>query len=258
VIGHWETNAIQSENRGAIALIQVKPADSFCGEAPVNDDARAILARCGFFRGLDQAQMERVTGMALRQSFAKDQVIFRQGDPPPGIYVVGSGRVRLFKLNPAGKEYVLHLADVGSTFAEVAAIGGFACPATAQALEPTACVLLPTAKFMAALRESHDLCLQLMGNMALWVRQFVGLMEDLVLRDAMGRVARFILDGSDEGNVMELPALKRHLASHLNLTSETLSRTLRRLGEAGVIEEVDAKRIKVLDRAALRELAVVA
>lgn len=219
-------------------------------------DAAAILRRCKLFARLEPPQLERVVAMALPQSFEKNEVIFRQDDPCPGIYVVESGQVRIYKLNPAGKEHVLHLARPGDTFAEVAVIGGFACPANAEALEPTRCVLLPATPFARALRDDHALCLQLMTSLAMWVRQFVGLMEDIVLRDAMGRLSRYLAAAAEDGReTVELPTLKRHLASHLNLTSETLSRTLRRMEELDLIERVDAGRVRVLDADALRDAA---
>ena len=54
---------------------------------------------------------------------------------------------------------------------------------------------------------------------------------------------------------MKLPGLKRHVASHLNLTSETFSRTLRRLVEAGLIAEVDNVRLRVVHPKKLRQVA---
>ena len=70
--------------------------------------------------------------------------------------------------------------------------------------------------------------------MALWVRHLIGLMEDIVLRDAAGRLARHLLEAcGPEGEMFTLPSLKKDLASHLNLTSETVSRTLAALGTPG-------------------------
>jgi CRP/FNR family transcriptional regulator len=180
--------------------------------------------------------------------FRKGRRIFREGDACPGVYVVGNGLVRIFKTGAGGKEHVLHMVEPGHTFAEVAAIGGFSCPANAEALAPTTCALLPTDLVQKALREDHELCLGMMTGLTFWVRHFVGLMEDVVLRDAAGRLARFLLESprAADGSI-ELPGLKRHVASHLNLTSETFSRVLRRLIEAGLIAELENRRIGLVD-----------
>jgi CRP/FNR family transcriptional regulator len=194
--------------------------------------------------------------MARVKRYVRGTVVFRQGAPCPGVFVLGSGLVRIFKAAPSGKEHVLHFVEPGHTFAEVAAIGGFPCPAYAEASQDSTCVLLPTGPFAQALQEDHTLCLQIMASMAFWVRHLVGLMEDIVLRDAAGRVARYLLEAcGSESDLFVLRSLKKDLASHLNLTSETLSRTLRRLVDAGLIEQRAGGRLRIVRRAELERLA---
>jgi CRP/FNR family transcriptional regulator len=200
-----------------------------------------VLASCAFFSHVDGPTRMRLVRMAVRRAYGKSEVIFRDGDPAPGVFVVASGLVRVFKLAPSGKEHVLHLAGPGTTFAEVAVLGNFPCPAFAEALEETLCVLLPVEPFMRALREDHQLSLQILSSMAMWVKSLVSLLEDIVLRDAAGRVAGYLLQAQPaQGAAVSLPSLKKHIASHLNLTSETLSRTLRQLRDERLISETDA------------------
>ncbi len=216
-----------------------------------------ILRHSQLFRALSDASLAKLAAASVLKRYPKGQTIFSQGDPCPGIFVVGDGAVRVIKIAPGGKEHVLHLAYAGMTFAEIAAIGGFACPATAQATEDTVCALILQDRFTNALRTDHDLCLQLMRGFAHWARHLVGLLEDIVLRDATGRVARHLLQvgGGIEGTVFTLPMLKKDLASHLNLTSETLSRTLRRLEDAGLIDMLDQQQLRIQDRPGLRDVA---
>jgi CRP/FNR family transcriptional regulator len=215
-----------------------------------------ILQECRFFSAVQPAGFQRLVTMARLVKFKKSQMIFRQGDECAGMYIVGSGLVRVFKIAPSGKEHVLHLVGAGGTFAEVAAIAGFECPAHAQAVAPTTCVLLPMDRFRRALEEDHPLCLQIMIGLTMWVKHLVGLVEDVAMRDAIGRLARYLLQSDlDHKGLIELPSLKRHVASHLNLTSETFSRTIRRLEEAGIISEPASNHIQVLDRKRLAMLA---
>jgi CRP/FNR family transcriptional regulator len=96
----------------------------------------------------------------------------------------------------------------------------------------------------------------MLAGLAQWVKHLVGLMEDVVLRDAAGRLARYLLqcETSPDGAV-RLPILKRHLASHLNLTSETLSRMFRRLTDARLIARDEGDQIRLLDRERLEMAA---
>ncbi len=215
------------------------------------------LRKCHLFKGLDASCLEVVAGMGRLVRFGKSQIIFRQGQECPGLYCVRTGMVRVFKLAPTGKDHVLHMAQPGQTFGEVAAIGRLECPANAEAVEEATCVLLPTDRFRHLLETDHRVCLQLMDGLCLWTRHLVNLLEDIVLRDAVGRVAGYILRSAphERPDAFALPVLKKDVASHLNLTRETLSRTLRRLAEAGLIKTVDAQQIRILNHAALRDVA---
>ncbi|MAX26921.1 MAG: Crp/Fnr family transcriptional regulator [Phycisphaeraceae bacterium] len=218
-------------------------------------EALKILARCHMFGRVSEAGMQELAAMAQVQKLSRGQIVFHQGDEPPGMFVVGSGTVRIYKIAPNGKEHVLHLAGPGLTFAEVAVMGNFPCPAFAQAIETSEVVLLPTAPFMKALKTNHELPLQLLTGMAFWVHHMVDTLEDIVLRDATGRLCRYLVDTHRDG-VATLPKFKRHLASKLNLTSETLSRVLRRLLDEQLIEQGDSKElIRLLDIDTLQEMA---
>lgn len=217
--------------------------------------ATQILAACPLLTLVRDSSRTRLEAMAQVLTFAPEETIFHQGEPCPGIFIVGRGLVRIYKLAPSGKEHVLHVVEAGGVFAEMAVIGDFALPAFAQALEPTTCVLLPAGAFRRALKDDHELCLQLLGGMALWVKHLIGLVESITLRDALGRVAHHLLGlEADAQGIVHLPALKRHLASHLNLTSETLSRVLRRLKEDGAITE-EGENLRIVERMALEKLA---
>jgi CRP/FNR family transcriptional regulator len=211
-------------------------------------DAPSILNGCRLFHPVSAANRECLLAMARTVQYAAGTTIFRQGQDCPGIYVVGTGLVQIYQIGPAGKQHVLHLVGPGYTFAEAAALGGYACPAWAESIEETMGLLLPREPFRRALEQNHVLCLELLGSFAQWVRHFVNLVEDIALRDAIGRVARYLSQHVDKTTAeVRLSPRKKHVASHLNLTAETLSRTLRRLSDEGLISSADGRTIQVRD-----------
>ena len=218
---------------------------------------RDILRNTSFFKGLADDSIGVIAGMSRVVRFQKNQIVFRQGERCEAFYCVASGMVRVYKLAAGGKEHILHFAEPGRTFGEVAAIGRFPYPAFAEAVEDTVCAMVPTKRFHEALQADHGLCLQFLGGMTFWVKELVGLLEDIVLRDATGRVAGYLLraDTAADGTPFALPVLKKDLASHLNLTSEALSRTLRRLVELDLIALPDAQHVRIIDASALGDIA---
>lgn len=215
-----------------------------------------ILFTCPIFARVKGPSRDRLLSMAQLREFTAGQRIVDEGNPCPGVFVIGQGLVRIYKLSPNGKEHVLHLARSRETFLEVASILGMDVPAYVEAIEDTTCVLLPDASFRRALDDDHQLCRQLLAGMAMRVRHFVGLLENIVLRDALSRVARHLLTLSEQqGDRVSLPSLKRHMASHLNLTSETLSRCLRQLIDAEMIAAENGGDIRIVAREPLQEVA---
>lgn len=218
-------------------------------------DPVQAVSRCRFFAHCSPHARSQVVAMARPGRIEAGGMLFRQDDPCPGLFVVAEGLVRVFKISPNGKEHILHLAGPGQTFAEVAAIGGFPCPAFAAAVEATDYVLLPNDDFRALLDRDHGFCRELLTGMALWVRHFADLLEDVVLRDANGRLARYLLQCPCRGDgTVLLPAARGVIGNHLDLTPETVSRALRRLSKRGLLE-LTAGRIGILDREGLGEIA---
>lgn len=219
-------------------------------------DPARVLRGCPFFAELDDERISRLAALATTRHLRRSEIALRQDDAAPAMFVVATGLVRVYKLSPQGKEHVLHLVGPLQTFAEVAVVGDFPSPAFAEAVEDSWCVVLPAEPFRQLLRRDNDLCRQILASMAFWVKHVVDLLEDIVLRDAAGRVARYIrLAGEEQGASIRLPSLKKHLASHLNLTSETLSRTLRRLTEAGLIESAGGQVLRIIDPDGLEDAA---
>jgi CRP/FNR family transcriptional regulator, dissimilatory nitrate respiration regulator len=230
-------------------LISIKPS---AFSAPV---ILQTLQGSPFFSQVQPKSLRLLAEMGRVVSFSQGELIFTQGEAAAGLYIVHRGLVRVFKLAASGKEHVLHFAEPGKTFGEVAVLGDFALPACAEACEPTTAVLLPKEELLGALRADHALCLQLLASMSFWVKHLVDLLEGIVLRDAASRVAAYLIKSARGGDgAVSLPARKRHVASHLNLTSETLSRTLRQLKDSGLVVE-EGEQLRIADAAGLEAVA---
>ncbi len=213
----------------------------------------AALKKSEMFSSLDSEMLQKIALLARWRSFAAREMIFSEGEPCGGFYLLVEGAVKVYKLSGDGKEHVLHLVWPRETFAEAALFLGDTYPAYAETVRASRAVLFPSEPFLALLRAEPDVAIRLMGGMALWLRRLVGQVEVLALRGAASRLAGYLL-GLQEGSAAVLPAPKAVVAAHLGMTPETLSRLFFRMEAQGVIN-VRGRTITILDASELRRIA---
>ena len=202
------------------------------------------------FSGLSQEDAIALETSTNIRRHPAGTVIFEQGQPAIGFYLVLAGAVKIYKLSPKGQEQILTMVGPGGSFAEAAVFLGKGYPASAECLQESQLIFVERAVLLRLLQHDSELALRMMAGMALKLRQLVSLVEDLTLRDARGRLCRYLLTLSNSHNgdpstEINLPTSQVVLAHLLGLTSETLSRTLRVLKDEGVIDTSRGGRIEV-------------
>ncbi|MDA8161313.1 MAG: Crp/Fnr family transcriptional regulator [Desulfobacteraceae bacterium] len=215
------------------------------------------LSRIPLFEGLPPEKLESVAGIAELISYAKGRIIFSEGEPAAGFYAVFSGRVKIFKLSFEGKEQILHIFGPGEPFGEVAVFEGVNLPAYAQAIEETAAIFIPKARFVDLISKDPALTLKMFSVLSSRLRKFTHLIEDLSLKDVPGRLAKYILLLSERAagaDNVRLDLTKNQLAGLLGTIPETLSRIFSRLAGQGLVKVYGAE-IAILDRRGLEDLA---
>ncbi len=210
-----------------------------------------------FFGDLPDEQIEDLCMIIADQVFNRGQIVFSEGDDGTGFYVVISGRVNILKLSPEGKEQSRHIFGPGDPFGEAAVFSGQHFPANAEAMEESRIFFFPRDSFAKLIEKNPSLALNMLAILSKRLRRFANLIDDLSLKEVPGRLAAHLLylSGQTEGSEdLELKITKSQLASLLGTIPETLSRILGNMSKQGVIE-TDGRRIKILDREALEDLA---
>ncbi|WP_449419074.1 Crp/Fnr family transcriptional regulator [Phormidium nigroviride] len=222
-------------------------------------EIREFIENIRLWRGLADEQLDAIVEIAIAGTYAKNQLIFSEGEPGTGFFAVKSGRVKLFKVSAEGKEQILHLFGPGEHFAEVPAFDGECFPASAIALEVTELLFFPRTAFLNLLEEYPSIGINMLALFARHLRRFAQLIEDLSLKEVPGRLAAYLLYlyGDSQvvsGAVVELDMTKAQLAAFLGTIPETLSRVFAKLSQEGLMV-IDGSRITLLDVRRLRMLA---
>lgn len=220
-------------------------------------DMKELIAASPLFSGLPAAYVEKLAAVCQVRQLAGRGVIFSEGDEGNGFYLVQSGRVKIYKLSPNGKEQILHIFGKGEPFGEVPVFAGQSFPAHAVTLEKSQLLFFPRRAFIHLIEQYPSMAMNMLAMLSRRLRQFTTMIDALSLKEVPGRLAAYLLYLSkSQGDVdtLELDITKTQLASLLGTIPETLSRMLARLSGQGMVE-IDGSRIIIRDRQALEDLA---
>lgn len=225
-------------------------------------DISALLRQIPLFADLNDAALERLAARSGVRTYPAGQLLFTAGEPCRGLYVVVSGRVRIYRTSPSGRRQVLHSEGPGRPVAELPLFDGGAYPASAETEVESQLAFVPRNDFEALYRESPDAAAAIIRALARRLRHLVHVTETLAFRDVAARLAVYLADYADEhgrdtpdGIEITLAHTREALAIELGTARESVSRALKQLTLNGVIEPLGRKRLRIRDADRLRTLA---
>lgn len=213
-----------------------------------------FLRRSEVFSDLREAELRDLAEAAIIRRLEPGAYLFHKDEAAPGLYLIRHGIINFHRIAADGREIVIHFYREGELLAEIA--GDVGCPADARAVLPSEVIVVPRRSFLATVRRSPEFALRLLSATDRQVHQIADSLEDLMSRNATGRLVQWLLRQCGEGGrsgavVIQLAMTKRAIASELGVRQETLSRTLRQLSDSGDLR-VNGRRITVVNPGALR------
>jgi CRP/FNR family transcriptional regulator, dissimilatory nitrate respiration regulator len=193
------------------------------------------------FSGLSEEDLEVIAGICVFRRLEKGEILFHEGSPYQGFYIVRNGVLKIFRSSPSGKEQVLRMVGAGDSFAEAPMGDKRSFPASVQAEKPAEVILVPVDEFRDHMIRNPQLGLRILTSMASQMRHLVTLVDDLTLKNVEARFSLYLvrLSGKttpEKGQTVEIPVTWQVLASHLGCTSESLSRLLKFLKHRGTLK----------------------
>jgi len=224
----------------------------------MGENYEAVLRKTPLFANLTDEEMRALRARVTSRQLQRSELLFSEGDPCAGLYLVAAGKIRIFKLSAAGREQVLAVEGPGSSFAELPVFDGGSYPASASALEDTEVLFVSRKDFQNFCREHPEVALKVLAVVGARLRRLVGIIEDLSFTTVRQRLIGLILrlaevEGttSKSGIRVELTKSHQDLAAELGTVRELVSRNLSRLQAEGFLE-VDGRKILVKDLEGLR------
>jgi CRP/FNR family transcriptional regulator len=195
-------------------------------------DITAWLRGVDYFARLpDDDFLEVVKHLHLRR-YSAGQVILLEGDPCDGLFIVREGRVRVYKMSPAGKEQVLRIIQPGESFNDVPVFDGGPNPASADCVDESEVGTLTTAGAEELLRTRPGFIAAMLRVFARRLRQLTVVIEDFAFHSVRARLARASLQTAENGATH---LTQRDLAEMAGTAREVAGRELREIERQGVI-----------------------
>jgi CRP/FNR family transcriptional regulator len=207
--------------------------------------------RSAFFDDLAIEDLEAIAGVMFQREYPAGQIVLLEGAASSVLYVVHSGRLKLYKTSARGREQVVRLLRPGDMFNEVAVFDEGPNPASAQAIEDCTLYLLRRRDLLRFVAERPGIALAITRTFARRLREALALVEDLAFRDVTSRLAKILLEDQDGG----APRLTQELlAAMAGSRREVVGRALKALSQEGAVK-LERGRIHVRDRKLLAQLA---
>lgn len=224
-------------------------------------DTKVTLRSLPLFSELSIEQLRTVTSFSKIKMFKKNDFLFHEGDYYIGFFILLKGSVKVYKITAVGRESVIHIVKPLSAFADIPLFDGSNYPANAQSLEESLLIFIPKEGFLKLIEENPDISLKMLSGFAKRLKSLVNQVEDITSKEIPNRLAKYILKELNSSGTEKLPepfvkltVPKSTIAAYLGTITETLSRSLKKLQNEGIIR-VNGKKIFVSDMKRLKNLA---
>ncbi|GAA4405059.1 Crp/Fnr family transcriptional regulator [Quisquiliibacterium transsilvanicum] len=203
-----------------------------------HEDIKAFLRRVPLFAGLTEPQFEQLAAGSARRSYPKGRTIVSEGEPSQSMYILLAGRAKVQRSDSEGKEVILAVLGSGEYFGEMSLIDDAPRSASVITLETSEFIAVSKEAFKAMLAQSPDMAMSVMRGLVRRLREADKKIETLALLDVYGRVARVLLDFSEDVNgerIVKNKLPRQDIAKMIGASREMVSRVMKGLEIDGYI-----------------------
>jgi CRP-like cAMP-binding protein len=208
------------------------------------------LHRNPYFDDLPEELLNLIAGHMQLRGFERGEMLFWEGDPCAGLHIIEAGSVKLFRISPQGRQYIVRVLQEGDTCNEVPAFDGGTNPVNVATLEKSKVWVIDDTALRTLVKAQPDFALKVLSNFGKNMRGLVRMVSEMAFYQVTNRLARLI---------SELPAeeapphwTQEQLAARLGTVREVVARSLKELERSGAIRMED-RRIHIADQDALSQ-----
>ncbi|MDD4774667.1 MAG: Crp/Fnr family transcriptional regulator [Eubacteriales bacterium] len=211
------------------------------------------------FAGMTQDEIIEIAGITTAKTYDRGEMVYMAGDTGGKLYVLHTGRVKIFRLNANGREQMIRVVGPGEFMGELSLFSSLPLTDNAQVTENCTMCVIEGTKLRELMAKYASIAFKVMDVLSRRLEEAENLIEAINLTSAEQRLAQTLLNMSAEsadagGKEVVLNMTKGDLASRLGMTQETLSRRLTAFQDEGLIR-LKGRTIIIADRTALEGYA---
>lgn len=197
-----------------------------------------------YFDELPEAVLKDLAAVTQLREFERGDILFWEGDPCAGLHIIECGSVKLYRVSPQGRQYIIAVLTEGATCNEVPAFDGGTNPVNVEALETTRAWVVDAHTLRELVKANPEFSLKVLSKFGQNLRNLVGKVSEMAFYQVTHRLARLITEMLAE----ESPPhwTQEQLAARLGTVREVVSRSLKELEKSGAIR-IEDRRIQIAD-----------
>ena len=197
-----------------------------------------VLRNVPLFSGLEESELERLARVAGRRRVGRGEQVVRAGETADALLIMLTGRAKVTNFDEEGREVILAWLGPGEFFGEMGLIDDSPRSANVIAVENCELMVLGKQEFQRCMQDNFQVAQKLMQILVRRLREADRHIESLALLDVYGRVARLLLDMSEEEGgrrVVRQKISKQDMARMIGASREMVSKVMRDLELGGYI-----------------------
>ena len=212
-----------------------------------------ILQSIPYFAGISPADLDTIKDSFFEKTAERGELILAEEESSDVLYFIASGAVKLFKTSADGKEQIIDIARPGQSINDVPIFDSSPNLASAQAMGPVSLYGIDKGDLSRILQRYPQIAQNANKILAGQVRRLTSLVEDLSFKPVIGRVAKILLENSEESPDSRPKLTQQDMAAMAGTAREVVGRSLKALEEEGVIR-LERHRLVISDKEALKDM----
>jgi CRP/FNR family transcriptional regulator len=208
------------------------------------------IAEIPFFTNLNEDDIEKLKKISTIKKYNSKEILFFEGEEPKYLHVLLDGVLRLYKTNHKGNQISLHQFLPVSLVAELANFENIPYPATAEFVSRGEVMKIDYKKLEEGFFKNPELSLKIIKSLSGKLKIMSQVVTDEIILTSEAKIAKFLVENAELFDKLK----NTQIASILNLTPETLSRTLSKFKTQNFIEIDEKHNVNILETEQLREL----